>query len=89
MGKIMFFVSYFLYVILRSKKSFHMLQQNFYNNSNRYVKWIFNNSRKSVLTYDWLFLVIVIIGLFGIDIGWLMFIFYSIMSIYYYISIRC
>lgn len=84
MGKIMFFVSYFLYVILRSKKSFHMLQQNFYNNSNRYVKWIFNNSRKSVLTYDWLFLVIVIIGLFGIDIGWLMFIFYSIMSIYYY-----
>ena len=61
-----------------------MLQQNFYNNSNRYVKWIFNNYKKSFLTFDWLFLIIVIIGLFGINIGWLMFVFYSIMFIYYY-----
>ncbi len=84
MGKLLFFMSYFLYVILRSKKSFHMLQQNFYNNSNRYIKWIFNNYKKSFLTVDWLFLIIVIIGLFGIDIGYLMAVFYFIMFIYYY-----
>ena len=82
--KFLFFVFYFLYVILRTKKSFHMLQQNFYNNSNRYLKWIFNNSYKSYLMIDWLFLIIIIIGLFGIDINFLMFCIYFIMSIYYY-----
>lgn len=61
-----------------------MLQQNFYNNSNRYVKWIFNNTKRSILTYDWLFLIIVIIGLFGVDVSLLMFLFYGVMCIYYY-----
>ena len=72
MGKLLFFVFYFLYVLMRSKKSFHMLQQNFYNNSNRYVKWIFNNYKRSFFTVDLLFLVVLILQLFGIDIGYFM-----------------
>ena len=84
MGKILFLTIYFLYIILRSKKSFHMLQQNFYNNSNRYLKWIFNNTKKSFITIDWVFLIIFIIGLFGINISYIMAAFYLIMFIYYY-----
>ena len=82
--RLLFFIFYFLYVILRTKKSFHMLQQNFYNNSNRYIKWIFNNSKKSYLTIDWLFLIIVVIGLFGFDVTIFMLFFYLIMFLYYY-----
>ncbi len=31
-------------VIIKSKKSLHMLQQNLYNENNRYLKWVFKNS---------------------------------------------
>ena len=31
-------------IIIKSKKSLHMLQQNLYNENNRYVKWTVNNS---------------------------------------------
>lgn len=61
-----------------------MLQQNFYNNSNRYIKWIFNNKKRSILTVDWFFLVIILIGLFGFNISFLLFLFYLVMFIYYY-----
>ena len=29
----------FLYLLLRFKKNLHILQQNFYNENNRYIKW--------------------------------------------------
>ena len=35
----------YLYVIKNSKKSLHMLQQNLYNENNRYLKWIKNNHK--------------------------------------------
>lgn len=82
--KTLFLITYFMYIILRSKKSFHMLQQNFYNNSNRYIKWIFNNKEKSILTIDWLFLLIYIISYLNINIAAPMMAFYLIMTIYYY-----
>ena len=37
----------FIYIIYSTKRSVHMLQQNLYNENNRYVKWTFKN-RKSV-----------------------------------------
>ena len=33
-----------LAITIKSKKSLHMLQQNLYNENNRYVKWVVNNS---------------------------------------------
>lgn len=42
----------YLYIYFKSKKSFHMLQQNWYNEGNRYIKWIFSNPKKSFLTLD-------------------------------------
>ena len=35
--------SFFYTVFYREKKSLHMLQQNLYNENNRYLKWIFKN----------------------------------------------
>lgn len=34
------------YVVLRTRKSLHMLQQNWYNDGNRYLKWMFSNKGK-------------------------------------------
>ncbi|NLC48594.1 MAG: UDP-N-acetylmuramoyl-tripeptide--D-alanyl-D-alanine ligase [Tenericutes bacterium] len=41
-----------IYMILKSKKSMHMLQQNWYNEGNRYLKWIITNYKKVFFTYD-------------------------------------
>lgn len=53
-----------IYMYMKSKKAFHMLQQNWYNEGNRYLKWIFANKKKVFLTLDLLF-VIFIIGLWA------------------------
>ncbi len=41
---------------IKSKKSLHMLQQNLYNENNRYLKWVFKNSKS--------FLNIIILAIF-------------------------
>ena len=58
-------LSMFLYVCLDLKKSFHMLQQNWYNDGNRYLKWINNNSRFVFLWFDYLYIFIVLLGMFS------------------------
>ena len=45
-------------IIIKSKKNLHMLQQNLYNENNRYLKWILNNSSNFV-TIEFISLVIV------------------------------
>ena len=37
----------FIYIIYLTKKSVHMLQQNLYNENNRYLKWVFKNKEQS------------------------------------------
>ena len=48
-------------IFYKTKRSLHMLQQNLYNENNRYLKWIFKNS-KQFLDWD---IVIVIISFIG------------------------
>ena len=43
---LLLFIQY-IYIIYTTKKSVHMLQQNLYNENNRYVKWVFKN-RKNI-----------------------------------------
>ena len=50
--------SYLFYIILKYRKSIYMLQQNSYNTSNRYIKWVFKNYDKTLITEDFLFLII-------------------------------
>ncbi len=52
------------YMFLKSKKSMHMLQQNWYNEGNRYLKWIGTNYKKVFLTYDLCFVMFFIMILF-------------------------
>ena len=71
---------------IKTRKNFHMLQQNWYNEGNRYINWILKNKKQNFLTFDLLYLLF-IIGLF-IRIDSILFmiivvIFYMIISLVY------
>ena len=55
---IIFLIPYFLYTYIKILHGMHMLQQNFYNESNRYVKWIFKNKYRSLITIDLIFILL-------------------------------
>ena len=50
-------IPFMCYGIIKTKKILHILQQNWYNDGNRYLKWIKNNYRKVFINFDGLFLV--------------------------------
>ena len=49
------------YLYLKNKKIMHMLQQNYYNDDNRYLKWLENNFKKSFINFDIFFIVFVLL----------------------------
>ncbi len=51
---ILFLIFYSIYVIYRSVEAMHMLQQNLYNENNRYLKWVFRNFKRAFSIYDFL-----------------------------------
>ena len=55
------FVVIFYVVTIKSRKSLHMLQQNLYNENNRYLKWLKHNLKSAFYHYDILagFLILV------------------------------
>ena len=55
-------ISIFLVIFIKTKRSLHMLQQNLYNENNRYVKWIFKNI-KQLLNLDFIVSIICLIGI--------------------------
>lgn len=77
------------YIMLKSKKSLHMLQQNWYNDGNRYLKWINNNKDKAFKNPDILF-IIFIVGLFTnqLTIMTIFILFYVIISLVYLKKIK-
>ncbi len=77
------------YICLKSKKSLHMLQQNWYNDGNRYLKWINHNKNKVFKNIDILFIIFVI-GAFidKIMIMTLFIVFYVIISLIYLKKIK-
>jgi len=52
-----------LYIYIRTRKNLHILQQNFYNENNRYIKWGNRNLNK-VFKYDIIILILSLINLF-------------------------
>ena len=50
------------YLIYKSRKAMHMLQQNWYNDGNRYVLWIFDNLKKVFLVFDILFILFIFLN---------------------------
>lgn len=58
-----FGISLFLllfFALYKSRKAMHMLQQNYYDESNRYLLWITKNPKKVFLSIDLLFLLLCI-----------------------------
>ena len=51
-----------IYNLYISKRSIHMLQQNMYNENNRYFKWIFKNL-KETFRFDIISLISIIVSL--------------------------
>lgn len=51
-----------VFVILDTLKAMHMLQQNWYNDGNRYLKWIRNNSKYVFFWFDLAYLLIVLLS---------------------------
>lgn len=54
------------YLILRTKKALHMIQQNWYNDGNRYLKWIGKNLKKAFNTKE-LIVLLIILGSIYLD----------------------
>ena len=49
-----------IFTLMKTRKSFHMLQQNYYNDDNRYLKWAFKNKKKIVFDSDILFIISIV-----------------------------
>lgn len=60
-------IPYLLYLFLKYRKSIHMLQQNSYNTSDRYIKWIFKNNKQVFFTYELIVMVIYLITIYFTD----------------------
>ena len=56
------FLLILIFNIFKGKKSIHMLQQNLYNENNRYIKWIFKNLRKAFFSLDFISMLILLIA---------------------------
>lgn len=67
-------IALLIFGILKTRKSFHMLQQNWYDKSFRYLKWCFRNIKKSFLTIDILMLPL-IIGCYLLKVEYVYYIF--------------
>jgi UDP-N-acetylmuramyl pentapeptide synthase len=55
---LMSLLPYFIFTAYKSKKSFHILQQNYYDESERYFLWILKNPKKVWLEVDSLFIIL-------------------------------
>ena len=62
-------IVYFILIAIKSKKSIHMLQQNYYNESNRYVLWVFKNLKKVLINFDIIVFLSIFVFLFEFDVS--------------------
>ena len=80
---------YLLFIAYKSKKSLNMLQQNYYDESNRYFLWILKNPKKVWLEVDFVFPLLAILFLVSKDISLVIFLgFYLVLTYIYMIKIR-
>lgn len=62
---IIVFLVFIYAIIYKSKRTLHMLQQNLYNENNRYIKWVLKN-RRQFISLDLLLVGISLIGIYVI-----------------------
>ena len=59
---IILFLLILVFEMIKSKRSFSALQNNMYNEGNRYIKWLLNNVKALVFTLDFLAVVTILIA---------------------------
>jgi len=64
-------IPYLIFTVFKTKRSFHMLQQNYYDLDLRYFRWILANIQKITFESDLLFVLLVLTLFFnvGVEIG--------------------
>jgi len=62
---ILLIITFFYAIYYKSHKSLHMLQQNLYNENNRYLKWVMKNLQ-DFISFDILTIAISLVGVFVI-----------------------
>ena len=78
---------FLIFTIYKSKKAMHMLQQNYYDESNRYLFWMFKNLKKVFFNSDILYLLLLILLFINIDTN-IVIIIYSLLTLFIFISYR-
>ena len=56
--------TYYFYNILKYRKGLYMLQQNIYNEGNRYLKWTLKNKEEVFFNYDLLSFLLILLTFF-------------------------
>ena len=64
---VLFLIVYIIYFVYRSMEAMHMLQQNLYNENNRYLKWTIKNLNKVFVIYDFIPIIFFVVVLFVKD----------------------
>lgn len=77
-------IPWLFYLVLRMKKSLHMLQQNLYDDDHRYLKWMKNNFSKIMLSFELIQLLLIPLILL-VKINVLVYIVFSIIYILLFI----
>jgi len=77
-------IPYLFLVLYKTKKSFHMLQQNYYDQSGRYLKWIRKNSKKVFFDVDIAFVLILLCLFFNsyVSMGLFFFLYLLLYKLY-------
>ena len=64
---IVLLISFIIINFYKTKRSLHMLQQNLYNENNRYLKWIKKNFKKAFSIFDLVPIIIFAVIIFVKD----------------------
>ena len=79
-------VLFLFFSLYKSRKAIHMLQQNYYDESHRYLTWILKNPSKVFKSCDLVYLVFIIFGFIHIDDNYVisLFMIVYLFVLYYY-----
>ena len=86
------FIGACFYFFIKEKKSLHMLQQNLYNENNRYMKWVTKNKKDTLFNLDLINIALLLISLvvnqktFSYIIGFIVLFIYALLAVTIYVD---
>lgn len=77
---------YLVYIEIKSTKSLHMLQQNWYDDDHRYLKWIVSNKNKVFVTTDSFFVVFIAFLFMDPKLSIILFAFFYFILLFFFLK---